>query len=197
MHLCMYLCKMEARFQGCKLTPPYNQLFKTRPVLLRTLWTGINSHQLSVKNLSYVLNFIFRLLWNHITFGRVCEISIRKINYAFIFVVSRAEKTKHLLDLEEFENNEPLPNIFPAAFVKMGSKSTLDLATWKPQGTYCEEKQKTFNDLSRWSGTWSKPRCVVFIRYVSLFSAYVLMQMFRYKTRNTPCFSTFFSFGRK
>ena len=40
-------------------------------------------------------------------------------------------KSKRLLVLEEFEN-EGLPKIVPAAFGKMGSKSILDLPTWKP-----------------------------------------------------------------
>ena len=37
---------------------------------------------------------------------------------------------KRLLVLEKFENDR-LPKIMPAAFGKMGFKSTLDLPTWK------------------------------------------------------------------
>ena len=48
---------------------------------------------------------------------------------------------KGLLVLEEVEN-ERLPKIVPAAFGKMGSKSTLELPTWKPPIATAEKCRK-------------------------------------------------------
>ena len=58
--------------------------------------------------------------------------------------------------MEEVEN-ERLPKIVPAAFGKMGSKSTLDLTTWKPPIANSKKNRKLSIYQAKYSSTGSEP----------------------------------------